>query len=84
MLNGDTIFDINLNDLIKSKKKNSLGSIALIKNISNKNNKKLNNLKISNNHLSYHKNGLLMNGGIYYFKKDIFKYIKNEKYFSRK
>jgi D,D-heptose 1,7-bisphosphate phosphatase len=78
LLNGDTIFDINLNDLIKSKKKNSLGSIALIKNISNKNNKKLNNLKISNNLLSYDKNGLLMNGGIYYFKKDIFKYIKNK------
>ena len=78
LLNGDTIFDINLNDLIKSKQKNALGSIALIKNISNKNNKKLNNLKISNNYLSYDKRGLLMNGGIYYFKKNIFRYIKNK------
>ena len=78
LLNGDTIFDIDLNDLIKSKKKNSLGSVALIKNFSNKSNKKLNNLKISNNHLSYAKYGQLMNGGIYYFKKDIFKYIKNK------
>ena len=78
LLNGDTIFDINLNDLIKSKQKNALGSIALIKNISNKNNKKLNNLKISNNYLSYDKHGLLMNGGIYYFKKNIFRYIKNK------
>ena len=41
LLNGDTIFDINLNELIKSKKKNTLGSIALIKNNTNKNNKKL-------------------------------------------
>ena len=78
LLNGDTIFDINLNDLIKSKKKNTIGSIALIKNNSNKDNKKLNNLKISDNILSYSKNASLMNGGIYYFKKDIFKYIQNK------
>jgi D,D-heptose 1,7-bisphosphate phosphatase len=79
LLNGDTIFDINLNDLIKSKKKNTIGSIALIENNSNKTNKKLNNLKVSNNHLSYSKNAKLMNGGIYYFKKDIFKYLQNKK-----
>jgi D-glycero-D-manno-heptose 1,7-bisphosphate phosphatase len=78
LLNGDTIFDINLNELIKSKKKNTLGSIALIKNNTNKNNKKLNNLKISNNYLSYNKDAKLMNGGIYYFKKDIFKHIDNK------
>ena len=78
LLNGDTIFDINLNDLIKSKKKNTLGSIALIENNSNKTNKKLNNLKVSNNHLSYDKNATLMNGGIYFFKKDIFKYVQNK------
>ena len=79
LLNGDTIFDINLNNLIKSKKKNALGSIALIKNISNKKNNKLNNLKISNNCLLHDEHGKLMNGGIYYFKKNIFKYIKNKK-----
>ena len=79
LLNGDTIFDINLNNLIKSKNKNALGSIALIKNISNKKNNKLNNLKISNNCLLHDEYGKLMNGGIYYFKKDIFKYIKNKK-----
>ena len=78
LVNGDTIFDINLNDLIKSKKKNALGSIALIKNNSNKKNKKLNNLRISNNNLSYDKYSDLMNGGIYYFKKEIFKYIENK------
>ncbi len=79
LLNGDTIFDINLKHLIKSIKKNTLASIALIKNTSNKKNKKLNNLKLSNNHLSYDKNGVFMNGGIYYFKKKIFKYIENTK-----
>jgi len=78
LVNGDTLFDINLNDLIKSKKKNALGSIALIKNNSNKKNKKLNNLRISNNNLSYDKYSDLMNGGIYYFKKEIFKYIENK------
>ena len=79
LLNGDTIFDIDLNKLIKSKNKNSLGSIALVKNNSNKNNRKLNNLKISNNYLSYNKKAMLMNGGVYYFKRGIFKYIKNKK-----
>ncbi len=69
LLNGDTIFDINLKHLIKSIKKNTLASIALIKNTSNKKNKKLNNLKLSNNHLSYDKNSVFMNGGIYYLKK---------------
>ena len=78
LVNGDTIFDINLNDLIKSTKKNTLGSIALIKNISNKKNKKLNNLKIYKKNLSYEKYGELMNGGIYYFKENIFDYIKNK------
>ena len=78
LVNGDTIFDINLNDLIKSKDKSALGSIALIKNNSNKKNKKLNKLKLSKNNLSYNKYGELMNGGIYYFKKNIFNYIKNK------
>tara|TARA_B110000046_G_C13015247_1_gene408390 strand:+ start:364 stop:1593 length:1230 start_codon:yes stop_codon:yes gene_type:complete len=79
LLNGDTIFDIDLTDLIKSRNRDALGSIALIKNISNKKNKKLNNLKLTNTRLSYDEYGKLMNGGIYYFKKKIFKYIKNKK-----
>tara|TARA_B100000900_G_scaffold390974_1_gene385139 strand:- start:668 stop:1861 length:1194 start_codon:yes stop_codon:yes gene_type:complete len=78
LINGDTIFDINLVDLVSSLKKEDIGSIALTKNKSNNSNKKLNNLDISNNKIVYSKNGKYMNGGIYYFKKKIFRYIKNK------
>jgi len=79
LLNGDTIFDINLKKLITSLKKKQIATIALTKNISNKKNKKLNNLKVTNKILSYDKKSYLMNGGIYYFKKKILNYIKNKK-----
>ena len=44
LVNGDTIFKINPNKLIKSKKKNSIGSIALLK----REKKSANNLKLNN------------------------------------
>ena len=44
LVNGDTIFDIDLNNLIKSCGKKSSGSIALCKNSSYKINTKLNSL----------------------------------------
>tara|TARA_B100000941_G_C28500880_1_gene554107 strand:- start:1406 stop:2611 length:1206 start_codon:yes stop_codon:yes gene_type:complete len=75
LVNGDTIFDINLKELLGSISKNSVGSIALIKN-KNLNNKKLNNLKLVNNYIASKNSGNLMNGGTYYFKKNIFKYVK--------
>ena len=46
LINGDTIFDINLLSLIDAAKKNSIGSIALVENI--KKNGKLSNLSIKN------------------------------------
>ena len=36
LINGDTIFDINLNLLINKIKKKQIGSIALVKNLSKK------------------------------------------------
>ena len=70
LINGDTVFDIDLADFIKSFKKKKLGSVALAPNSKNINNYKLNNLEIKNNILCYKKNSKLMNGGVYFFKKE--------------
>jgi len=76
LMNGDTIFDIDLNLLIANLKKNKVGIVALTKNINQKS-KKLNNLILKKNLIYIEKNSSLMNGGVYYFKKKIFNYIKN-------
>lgn len=54
--------------------------MILLKNKNYKTNNKLNNLKIKNNFVNYDKKNDYMNGGIYYFNKNIFKNIpKNKK-----
>lgn len=74
LINGDTIFNINLNSLILSLKSKFLGIIALTKNI-NQESKKLESLSIKNNTIVLKKNSHLMNGGIYYFRGKILKNI---------
>ena len=71
LTNGDTIFDINLNELINSYKKDKLGCVALTHNKKNTNSFKLNNLGIKKNIILYKKKSNLINGGIYFFKKKI-------------
>ena len=78
LINGDTIFDINLKSLINSAKKNSIASVALVKNTINKKNRKLNNLDIKDGIILKKGKAGFMNGGIYFFKKKIFRYIKNK------
>ena len=81
LVNGDTIFDIDIKDLVnlsKTSKKNNLGCIALTQKKKNINNYKLNNLSLKNNILIYKKKSSLMNGGIYFFKKELFKKLKNK------
>ncbi len=77
LINGDTIFDININELIKGLNKNSLGAIALIKKDHLNNSHKLNELSLKEKKIFFKKNGKLINGGIYFFRRKIFKYIKN-------
>ena len=77
LINGDTIFDINLNLLINTIKKKQIGSIALIKNLSKKK-YKLNNLSLNKNKITNQIKGNLKNGGIYFFKKKILKFVKNK------
>jgi D-glycero-D-manno-heptose 1,7-bisphosphate phosphatase len=63
---------------LKSFNKKKLGCVALAPNNKNTNNYKLNNLGIKNNVLCYKKNSKLMNGGIYFFKKEILNKIPNK------
>jgi D,D-heptose 1,7-bisphosphate phosphatase len=77
LVNGDTIFDIDLNSLFSTLDKNQIGTVALIQS-KNQKSKKLNKLVLRNNKVEIKKNSTLMNGGVYYFKKDIFKYIKKK------
>ena len=80
LVNGDTIFDVDINNLKKLCTKNKLGSIALAANKKNNNFFKLNNLTLKKNTLLYQKNGNLMNGGVYFFKKRILNIIPNKKF----
>ena len=79
LTNGDTIFDININLLVKSLKEKKIGRVALIRN-SQQLSQKLNNLSLKNNIVSIKKDSKLMNGGIYFFNKKIFKYIENKNF----
>ncbi len=74
LVNGDTIFDIDLTNLTKNIKNNCLGVLALKRNF-NQESKKLNNLSLKNNFINYDLNGKFMNGGVYFFKKKFLKFI---------
>jgi len=78
LVNGDTIFDIDLINFFKSISKQKIGSLALTSMDKNTNNYKLNNLSINSDTLIYKRKSMLMNGGIYFFREKIFKYLKNE------
>jgi len=78
LVNSDSFIDYNLDNFLKKKlKKNELGKIILTKKYNYLSNKKLSKLGLNNNgKITY--NGKLMNAGVYYFKKKIFKYLKNK------
>ena len=78
LINGDTFLEVNLNKLVKSCSENSYGSLTLIKNKSYKSNKKLVSMGIKNNKIIYQKKNNFINGGVYFFKKKILKFIKNK------
>ena len=78
LINGDTVFDIDLKLLFKSLKNKTLGSVALVKNKNNDKNKKLNNLITKNGILDIEKDTKIMNGGIYFFKKRFLNFIRNK------
>lgn len=78
LINGDSLLDLELNDFFFQKQKKNL--IFLTKNFSYKSNKKLSNLSLDKkNELIFNK-GNLMNSGIYFFKKNIFNFIKTNSF----
>ncbi len=80
LFNGDSFFPINLNLFYRfSKKENKLISIACCRNLNYKSNKKISNLVIKNNIIKKSiKNSKIMNGGIYFIKKNFLQRIKNK------
>jgi D-glycero-D-manno-heptose 1,7-bisphosphate phosphatase len=76
LINGDSFVNYDATGFIKKKlPKKNLSKILLVKNNNYKSNNKLAKLKI-NKDKSVINNGKLMNAGIYFFKKKIFKYLK--------
>ena len=81
LINGDTYFDIDISKLLENKFQNNICTIALTSNNKYKKNIKINNINIDKNNLIKFSNNFsnLMNGGIYFFKKKIFKFIVKKK-----
>ena len=78
LINGDSFVDYNFENFNKIKK-NFLGKILMSSKNNYKENKKLIGLKINNkDQIYFSKNSNFFNAGVYYFKKEIFKYIKKK------
>ena len=75
LINGDTIFNIKIDDFVKSLKRKDLGSIAIVAKKKNTKSFKLNNLMLRKNYVFYKRRSNLINGGIYFFNKKIIKYL---------
>ena len=75
LINGDTIFNVDVDDFVKSFRQKSLGGIALVSKKANTKSLKLNNLALNKNFITYKSKSNLINGGVYYFNKKIFKYL---------
>ena len=78
LINGDSFVDYNFENFNKIKK-NFLGKILMSSKNNYKENKKLIGLKINNkDQIYFSKNSNFFNAGVYYFKKEIFRYIKKK------
>ena len=75
LTNGDTIFNIDLKDFLENINQNKLGHLALVKKNESIKSNKLNNLSLKKNILYHNVKSNLINGGIYFFKKKILKFI---------
>ena len=79
LINGDSFFDYDIKNIIKSSLNSKIGQMLLIKNFSYKSNSKLSKLGINNqSEVFFKKNHFLMNSGVYFFKKKFLNLIKNE------
>lgn len=78
LINGDTIFKINLSHFLKRSLsfKKAICTLAICVNSKNQYNKKLNNLSLIKNKISFLEKGNFMNGGVYFLNKKIFSFFK--------
>lgn len=77
LVNGDSYLDYKFLDFKKIK--NNLCKMILVKNRNYKENKKLSTLNIIRKSVVYDSKSNFMNSGIYFFNKNIFRYIENRK-----
>ncbi len=78
VLNGDSIFDVDLDEISKIKLKSNECFIALTKNNNYKYNKKLSNLNLKGKNIVRSNSSVFMNGGVYFLNRSIIKNIKSE------
>ena len=78
VINGDSLFDINYNQIINNNLKKNYSFLALTKNKNYKSNKQLNNIKLQNGKIIKSKYSHLMNAGIYLLNKELIKNLKKE------
>ena len=76
VLNGDSIFDVNLNEIANVKLKKHQSFMALTNNSNYKSNKTLSNIKLKKNLVVKSSSSRVMNAGIYKFNKELIKNIK--------
>ena len=77
LINGDSFVNFNIKEFSKFKYKNFIGCMLTVNNRFYDENKKLNNLSIKKNIIYFTEKGM-MNAGIYFFNKKIFKYVNNK------
>lgn len=76
LVNGDTIIDFDLKNLIKIRSKKKI-SIVLTKNLNYKKNIKLNNIAVDKkNNVIFTKRNGFMSGGVYFMSKELLKQKK--------
>jgi D-glycero-D-manno-heptose 1,7-bisphosphate phosphatase len=75
LFNGDSIFNLSINNINKLQKTKKIVNIALTKKNNYLSNKKLSSIKINKKNITLSYKGHFMNGGVYFFNKNIFKYI---------
>ena len=79
LMNGDSILDLDIKKFIP-KDQNVICKMSLVHNKNYISNNKLSNLNLINKKVVINKTKKkFMNGGIYFFNKKIFKFIKNKK-----
>ena len=79
LINGDTFFDLDMNELFKQNLKKKIACIALTKINKNQKKIKIKNLNLNKKKEVYFSKSKtnIINGGIYLFDRRIFKFIKN-------